>query len=203
MLVNINQLNNLFANKKFNVDNYVDPLNTSMEKYNINTSLRISMFLAQVLFESNYFTEIVENLNYSANGLLKTFPTHFNSQQVEMYAYHAEMIGNRVYANRMGNNNEYSGDGYKFRGRGLIQLTGKENYQHLANDLNMTLDNVVNYLEGPYGACMSAAWFWNNHKLNDYADRKDINGCTKIINGGYNGLEERKQIYNNALKIFG
>lgn len=182
---------------------YVDALNHTFEQFEINTPSRISMFLAQVGHESGGLMHIEENLNYRADRLPVIFPRYFRDVDPNAYAKNPEKIANRVYSNRMGNGPESSGDGYRFRGRGLIQLTGKSNYEHFARDLNMSLDDAVHYLGTPEGACMSAGWFWHTNHLNTFADRGDVVGCTKRINGGTIGLADRQAHYQEAMHIFG
>ncbi len=177
-------------------------LQKTFDTYQINTPDRMHIFLAQTLFESNYFTEIKENLNYSENGLLATFPTHFTSAEAAAYARQPEKIANRVYANRMGNGDEASGDGWRYRGRGLIQLTGKENYQDFANATGMNLADMPPYLETPEGACMSAGWYWSTHGLNALADGDEFTEITLRINGGYNGLAVRKALWTRVVTAF-
>lgn len=166
-------------------------------QYEINTTNRRAGFLAQCAHESNNFTIKEENLNYSSDGLLKVFPKYFTNKGIsDSYAKQPEKIANRVYANRMGNGNETSGDGYKYRGRGYIQLTGKDNYSAFAKFKNITLDECVNYLSTIEGAVESALWYWNTHNLNKYCDNDDILGMTKAINGGTIGLDDRTAKYN-------
>lgn len=171
----------------------VSSLDTLAEKYEINSALRLSHFLAQTAHESGGFTAIVENLNYSADSLSKIFHKYFTDVDPNDYARQPEKIANRVYANRMGNGDEESGDGYKFRGRGLIQLTGKNNYSAMASDLGIDVDQCSEYLETPEGAVESAAWFWNKNGLNKLADADDVVAVTKRINGGTIGLEDREK----------
>jgi len=185
------------------IDSFVEPLNKAMEHFEINTTERVAMFLAQVGHESAGLTATKENLNYKAATLTKIFPKYFHDRDPEEYAHQPEKIANLVYSNRMGNGDEDSGDGYKYRGRGLIQLTGHDNYKHFADSMGMDIDEAVSYLEGPEGAAMSAAWFWNSRKLNAVADAGDVTHATKLINGGTIGLEERKALYEEALEIFG
>lgn len=177
---------------------FVIPLNKTMAKYDITTRNRRAMFLAQVGEESEQFRLIEEMLNYSAEGLLATFPTHFNDDSAKLYAHDAISIANIVYSNRMGNGNIASGDGFKFRGRGLIQITGRHNYSLVAKDFAMGLDDVIKYMETVEGATISAGWFWNIEKANHLADQEDIKAVTKAINGGYNGLENRVRFYQKA-----
>ena len=180
------------------------PLNEVLEFYEINTPKRISMFLAQVGHESAGMSVMEENLNYSAQGLNKIFPKYFirAGREANAYARKPEKIANIVYANRMGNGPPESGDGYRYRGRGFIQLTGKSNYSAFAADMEMTLEEVVPWLETAEGAAWSAGWFWYSRDLSQWADKGDILTVTKKINGGTIGLEDRKHHYEEALHIF-
>jgi len=167
---------------------------TLFEKYGINTPLRIAHFMAQIEHESG-LKPISENLNYSAIGLLKTFPKYFkNSKEASVYSNTPEKIANRVYANRMGNGTFESGEGWKYRGRGFIQITGKENYFRLANDTDLDCLKNPDLLLEEANAMISALWFWNLKGLNALADKNDIIGITKKINGGLNGIEHRKEL---------
>lgn len=182
-------------------------LNDLLPKYNVNSPQRIAAFIAQCSHESAYFTRLIENLNYSAKGLIATWPRRFTTTELaNKYARQPEMIANFVYANRMGNGDEASGDGWKYRGRGLIQLTGKYNYDKFARQVGMNpenLDEVCYYLETKQGAAEAACLFWSNKNLNDYADVDDIKGMTKVINGGLLGLAEREENYTKALTVLG
>ena len=185
------------------LEGYIEPLNTVAEYYDMNVNpTRLAGFLAQTAHESGGFTDIKENLNYSAKGLRGTFGKYFpNDEIANQYAKKPQMIANRVYANRMSNGDEASGDGYRFCGRGLIQLTGRANYTKFAQDLSMSLEDTIAYLETPNGAVASAGWFWDNNKLNQYCDRDDFVTLTKRINGGTIGLEDRKHHYQIALNL--
>lgn len=170
--------------------------------YSIDTNERIAAFLAQCAHESNNFNAIKENLNYKAVSLLKVFPKYFKTQEkANQYAHNQEMIANCVYANRMGNGNEQSGDGFKYCGRGLIQLTGHDNYQAFADSIECSIDSLPEYLATFEGAVQSAAWFWETNNLNVLADTQDILALTKRINGGTIGLEDRIKHYNHALEV--
>lgn len=177
------------------------PLVAAMNEFGINTPKRQAMFLAQCAHESGSFGRIEENLMYRAETLLKVFPKYFKTlAEAQKFERKPEKIANRVYGGRMGNGPESSGEGYKYRGRGLIQLTGKDNYTACGKDLKMDLHAKPDYLLTAEGAARSAAWFWSKNGLNKYADEGDITGCTKRINGGTIGLEERKKFYEHALK---
>lgn len=203
MLVTREQLHSLFeTTKSAIIDKFVEPLNETLEKFEINTPARIAMFFAQIGHESGGLNIVEENLNYRPERLQVIFPKYFAGVDTSQFAHHPEKIANRVYANRMGNGPESSGDGYKFRGRGLIQLTGHDNYAHFAEAMGMSIDEAVEYMQTPAGACMSAGWFWHTHGLNQFADHHDCLGATKRINGGTIGLHEREEIYKEALELF-
>lgn len=172
--------------------------------YQIDTPERVAAFLAQCAHESGGFTALQENLNYRAVTLRKVFPKYFQSDELaQQYAGKPEAIANRVYANRMGNGDEASGDGYKYRGRGLIQLTGKDNYFWFASSLEISPEEAAEYTQTFEGAAQSACWFWETNNLNQWADRGDLLTMTKRINGGTIGLEDRKKHYEHALHILG
>lgn len=172
-------------------------------EYLINTKLRVAHFFAQTCHESNNFMILEECLKYSSEGLMKTFPKYFpNVTIANQYARDEKKIANRVYANRMGNGDEKSGDGYTFRGRGLIQVTGKSNYQQYARDTGQSLENAVDHLCHPHGGLESACWYWHTRGLNSLADSNNILSITRKINGGTIGLEDRTSKYNKYIKLF-
>lgn len=177
----------------------IDGLVKTINKYNISENeKRIAMFLAQVIHESGGFKFKKENLSMSAERICKIWPKRFSTiESAQEFAFNPEKLANKVYSNRMGNGPEDSGDGFKYIGRGFIQLTGKSNYQNFADSHNMSLDEVISYLETDEGACESAGWFWNLRGLNPYADMEDIITVTKRINGGLIGLEERTHLYKS------
>ena len=187
------------------LEKFVDPMNYVAEHYDMyENPRRCAGFLAQIAHESGGFNAVIENLNYSAKGLMTTFKKYFPTEELaKQYERKPEMIANRVYANRMSNGDEASGDGFRFRGRGLIQLTGRANYTKFANDLGISIDDTVAYLETPNGAVSSAGWFWDNNKLNQYCDKDDFVTLTKRINGGTIGLEDRQHHYQLALQLLG
>lgn len=178
------------------------PLNETFAEFDINTELRAAAFLAQAGHESANFTTFRENLNYSAQGLLATFPKYFHTlAEANKVARNPQKIANIVYANRMGNGSVASGDGYAFRGRGAIQLTGRATYTAFARDMQMTVSEAVSFCETPQGAIMSAGWYWGSRNLNRFCDARDFRGLTKAINGGYNGLDHREYLYEAALRV--
>ncbi len=175
-----------------------------LPEYQIDTPQRMAAFLAQCAHESGNFVFIKENLNYRWQSLRKIFPKYFPTDQLaQQYEKQPERIANRVYANRMGNGPEESGDGWQFCGRGLIQLTGRDNYNWFAASLGITPEEASEYMETFEGAAQSACWFWENNNLNAWADKGDILMLTKRINGGTIGLEDRKKHYEHALHVFG
>jgi putative chitinase len=175
-----------------------------LPEYGINTPQRIAAFIAQCAHESGNFRMLKENLNYRAVTLRKIFPKYFPTDEIAaQYAGKQEKIANKVYGNRMGNGDEASGDGFRYCGRGLIQLTGKENYSWFAASLQMPVEDVPEYLGTFEGAVQSACWFWEENKLNQWADKGDILTLTKRINGGTIGLEDRIKHYNHALHVLG
>ena len=184
------------------LDRYVEPLNKVGEHFGLfENPKRMAAFLAQVAHESGSFNFTKEGLNYSAQSLTKTFRKYFPTiESAQAYARKPAKIASKVYANRMGNGPESSGDGYKFCGRGLIQLTGKQNYTRFAKSIDKTLDETIAYLETAEGAVASAAWFWDANKLSVYADKGDFVGLTRRINGGTIGLADRQHHYQVAIK---
>lgn len=179
-------------------------------KYNINTSLRIASFMAQCAHESNDFRNLEENLNYSVDNLLKIFPRYFGKGKADpaAYARNPEKLANYVYmdANRSKQGalgNTRPGDGWKFRGGGIKQLTGRNNYSVFGKDIGMTADEAADYVRTKKGAFESACWFWKKNKLEKFADADDIVGMTKKINGGTIGLEDRRSRYTRAKSILG
>jgi putative chitinase len=199
----VDKLAQCINNSKIN--EWYDHIVQVLPDYEINTVNRIACWLAQMGHESGNFKFVVENLNYSANGLRSVFGKYFPTDALaQQYQRQPEKIANKVYANRMGNGDEASGDGWKFRGRGIIQITGKNNYvncsQTLYGDANILLDNPDILCEID-GAVRSACWFWNSRQLNDWADNLDNLTITKKINGGTHGLADRDQRLQKNLKV--
>ena len=202
----LDQLKQLLPKNPY-VTNWHHALAQLLPDYEINTPQRIAAFIAQCAHESGGFTALKENLNYKAATLRKIFPKYFPDDAIANdYASRPnkqEAIANRVYANRMGNGDEASGDGFRYCGRGLIQLTGKSNYQAFADSLEMNVEDVPAYLATSEGAAQSACWFWEANNLNQWADKGDILTLTKRINGGTIGLEDRIKHYEHALHVMG
>ncbi|KEX95159.1 glycoside hydrolase family 19 [Pseudomonas putida] len=183
---------------------WADPLNDACERNQITTQLRLAAFLAQIGHESGRLSVVVENLNYSAQGLMKTWPSLFDAKLAAEYARQPERIANVAYNARMGNT--APGDGWKYRGRGLIQITGKNNYAACGEGLGMDLLTTPSLLETPKGAALSAAWYWDSRNLNALADIGDIQNIGSLINTGRrgrvpNGAAERLALYQVALKV--
>jgi putative chitinase len=189
------------------IDQWCSALNQLLPDYGIDTPQRVAAFLAQCAHESGNFVFLKENLNYRAASLRKIFPKYFPDDAIaNQYASlpnKAEAIANRIYANRMGNGPEESGDGYRYCGRGLIQLTGRNNYEAFADSIESTPEEVSEYLQTFEGAVQSACWFWESNNLNQFADTDDIKTMTRRINGGFIGLEDRIKHYEHARHVFG
>ena len=184
------------------VPQWFEALSSILPEYEINTPERVAAFLAQTAHESGGYKALKENLNYRAATLRKVFPKYFPTDELaEQYAGKQEMIANRVYGNRMGNGPEESGDGFRYCGRGLIQLTGKDNYTAFAESIETPVEELPEYLATFEGAVQSACWFWETNNLNQWADKGDILTLTKRINGGTIGLEDRIKHYNHALHV--
>jgi putative chitinase len=203
-MITVSQLKQLLPKNPY-VDHWHHALEQLFPDYDINTPKRMAAFIAQCSHESGGFMILKENLNYKAATLRKIFPKYFpNDQIAQDYASRPNKqvaIASKVYANRMGNGDEASQEGWKFCGRGLIQLTGKSNYQAFADSLEMNINDVPEYLATFEGAAQSACWFWETNKLNQWADAGDILTLTKRINGGTIGLEDRKKHYDHALHV--
>jgi putative chitinase len=183
---------------------WYNALEQLLPQYQIDTPQRLAAFLAQCAHESGNFVFIKENLNYKWQSLRKVFPKYFPTDALaQQYEKQPERIANKIYANRMGNGPEESGDGYRFCGRGLIQVTGCDNYSWFAASLDISPEEASEYMETFEGAAQSACWFWETNNLNQWADRGDIVTLTKRINGGTIGLEDRQKHYNHALHVFG
>ena len=183
---------------------WLEPLKETFEKYNINTTKRQAAFLGQCMHESNNFKTLTENLNYSARGLMATWPRRFPTEEIaNQYHRQPEKIANRVYGGRMGNGPEESGEGWLYRGRGLKQLTGKENYERCGSGLGVDLVSNPDWLLDPKYAALSAGWFWNRKQLNDLADSGDYKEMTRRINGGLIGYEDRVAQIEFAKKVLG
>ena len=196
-MINANQLDSLHISPV-----WVDALNATFERFDISSNLRKAAFIGQCGHECGNFRILEENLNYRAETLMKLWPKRFPTLEfANQYAKNPKKIANMVYANRMGNRDEASGDGYRFRGRGCIQLTGHANYYHAGQALGEDFVMQPELVATPQYAALSAGFFWNTQKLNQYADTKDLRTMTKKINGGYIGLNDREKHFNQALAV--
>ena len=189
------------------LDHWYHALEQALPDYDINTPQRVAAFIAQCAHESGGFRALKENLNYKAATLRKIFPKYFpDDATANHYASlpnKQEAIANRVYGGRMGNGPEASGDGFRYCGRGLIQLTGKQNYQNFADSIETPVEDIPEFLATFEGAVQSACWFWEANNLNQWADKGDILTLTKRINGGTIGLDDRIKHYEHALHVLG
>jgi len=183
------------------IDEWYSAMEVLLPKYDINTPKRVAAFISQCAHESLNFTVLEENLNYSTSALLRVFPKYFRGRDPSAYARKPEAIANVVYSNRMGNRSEKSGDGWTFRGRGVIQLTGSNNYHAFSKYIGKSIQDTIRYLGTKQGALESACWYWTTNDINSVADTGDVKRVTRIINGGYNGLEDRQNHYNHAIKV--
>jgi len=202
MQITKEQLSQLIPKNPY-IDQWFEALSVLLPDYEINTPNRIAAFIAQCAHESASFTALHENLNYRSETLSKVWPKKFPASIAQQYAHKPEAIANHAYASRMGNGDEASGDGWRYCGRGLIQLTGKDNYTAFADSIGITPEEVSDYVQTFEGAAQSACWFWESNNLNQYADSGDIETMTKRINGGTLGLEDRKKHYEHAKHILG
>ena len=183
---------------------WLKPLEDTFAKYDISTPKRQAAFIGQCAHESANFKTLEENLNYKPESLMRVWPSRFPDLQTAMkYAHNPEAIANKVYGGRMGNGQEETGDGWKYHGRGLIQLTGKENYANCGSGIGVDLLSNPNLLNTPEYAALSAGWFWNKKGLNSLADAGDFETMTKRINGGTLGLDDRKAKIAKALSVLG
>jgi putative chitinase len=196
------QLQSIIGNNP-DLDGWYEALSSVLPTYDIDSPQRVAAFIAQCTHESGGFKRLKENLNYKWESLRRVFPKYFATDELaQEYAHKQEQIANRVYGGRMGNGDESSGDGFRYCGRGLIQLTGKNNYTKFAESVDMAVEEVPALLETFEGAVKSACWFWKTNNLNQYADTGDILTMTKRINGGTIGLEDRIKHYNHAVEVF-
>jgi putative chitinase len=186
------------------VAQWYSALNMILPDYGIDTVPRVAAFVAQCAHESANFKFLKENLNYKAESLMRVWPSRFPNMDVaRQYAMQPEKIANKVYSDRMGNGPESSGDGWRYAGKGLIQLTGRDNYTRFAESIETPVEEIPDYLGTFEGAVQSACWFWEVNNLNQWADAGDILTLTKRINGGVIGLEDRKKHYAHALHVLG
>jgi len=199
MSINAEQLKRLHIDAK-----WVDPLNETFERFGISTKNQQACFIAQCGHESGNFRLLEENLNYKAATLMKLWSKRFPTMEIaSQYAGQPRKIANKVYSGRMGNRDEASNDGWMMRGRGLVQLTGADNYHHASKALGVDLVTQPDLVATPKYAVLTAGWFWSTHKCNPPADSLDHTRLTKIINGGTIGLDDRIKHTNQALQVLG
>jgi putative chitinase len=180
---------------------WVDQIKNACKKYNIDTVREVACFLAQSSHESGGFTRLTENLNYSAKRLTQVWPKRFPTLAIaNQYAKNPQKLANNVYANRMGNGAPATGDGYRFRGQGLFQLTGRSNYTAFAKSIGMTVEKASEYIGTREGAAMSAAWYFDENGLDRLAATPGVEDETRAINGGLNGFPERKKHFDAIVK---
>ena len=182
---------------------WLKPLEDTFAKYGIDTPKRQAAFIGQCGHESNSFKVLEENLHYSAQALMRVWPSRFDQATADKYANNPEMIANKVYGGRADLGNSQDGDGWKFHGRGVIQLTGRSNYQVCGDALGQPFTSQPELLLEPEWACLSAGWFWNKKSLNALAESEDWTTMTKRINGGTLGLDDRINRIHKAMDILG
>ena len=195
--MDINQLNALKIEEI-----WLNPINKVFDKYEINTPLRQAAFIGQCQHESVNFKRLEEDLNYSSERLCQVFPNRFKSiAEASPYNYNPIKIGNKIYSDRLGNGDEASGDGYRFRGRGIIQITGRNLYSVASSDLGADFVKNPELVATPLYAALTAGWYWNRNSLNLLADHKEYTTMTKRINGGLNGIDSRISKIEEAFRI--
>jgi putative chitinase len=196
-MVNNEQLRQMHINP-----DWVDPLNETFERFDISTPIRQACFIGQAAHESGNFKKLQEGLSYSAERLMVIWPKRFPTLEIaQKYARNEKALANNVYANRMGNRDEASGDGYRFSGKGLFQLTGHANFYHAGQALDVDLVMQPELVLTPKYAALTAGWFWSTQKLNQFADARDYKTMCKRINGGFIGLEDREKHIKHAFSI--
>jgi putative chitinase len=189
--------------KKLHIgEQWADALNATFQRFNIDTPVRQASFIGQCGHECGNFKVLEENLNYRAEVLMRLWKSRFPTLEIaNEYARNPKKIANKVYASRMGNRDEASGDGYRFRGRGCIQLTGHANYYHAGKACDVDFVMEPDLVATPQYAAMTAGWFWDTHKLNQFADVRDFKTMTKKINGGFIGLDDRIKHIEHAMQV--
>ena len=201
MELTLQHLQAIIGNNPY-LEHWYEALSKALPDYEINTPQRLAAWFGETKVESANYTAIKENLNYRPESLVRLWKSHFPTMEIaNQYAHNPEAIANRAYCNRMGNGDESSGDGWKFCGRGLIQLTGRDNYLAFADSLQISVDDAAQYLETFEGCVQSACWFWENNNLNALADQGNIDAISKKVNGGTEGLENRRNFYQQALQV--
>lgn len=208
-MLTLAQLNKIMPNAGSRAEQFIVPLNQAMEQFQINTKIRQAAFLANIAHESAQLTCMEENLNYSAAALTRVWPSRFPASIATFYERQPQKIANRAYANRMGNGDEDSGDGWRYRGAGLFELTGADNQTACAKYFNMSKEDMPAWLRTPLGACLSAGWFWQRAAVDQNADSGDFDGVCDKINIGRKtsrvgdaiGYADRRHFYDIALQV--
>lgn len=180
---------------------FLAPVEETCRSFQITTPLRLAHFLAQTAHESARYTALVENLNYGAAGLLATWPSRFDAATAAAFARQPERIANRVYADRMGNGPEVSGDGWRFRGRGILQVTGRASYRAIGEFLGEDLETEPDLLSTPRLAALAAGWYWSARGINALCDIDDAVAVTEAVNGGRHGLEQRLELLGQVKAV--
>lgn len=201
MIVTPEQLRQILPQAGSRAFTFCGPINQAMAEFVIESARQAASFIAQVGHESRQLQACEENLNYSAEALVRIWPKRFDAAVAARCARHPELIANRAYANRYGNGDEDSGDGWRYRGRGLIQITFRDNYASCGAALDLDLVGQPELLLDPANAARSAGWFWKDHGLNAAADAGDVALQTRLINGGTLGLAERQALVDRALEV--
>lgn len=202
MIITADELTQIMPLAGAHVQTYLDPLNEAMQEFAIDNPDRIAAFIAQLAHESAQLSRVEENLNYSAERLTQVWTVRFPSLAVALpYSHNPQRLANHVYANRLGNGDEASGDGWRFRGAGLIQLTGRENQTRCATFFRVPVPTVGDWLRSPEGAARSAAWFWWTRGLSSLADTGQFTFITRRINGALVGLDERCKFWETAKDV--
>ena len=198
-MINADQLHRLGIGAE-----WVDPLNDTFHRFNINSNEEQACFIGQFSYESNHFKSLEENLNYRPETLMQLWSKRFPSMDEAMkYAHKPQLIANHIYSNRMGNRDEASGDGWRFRGSAICQLTGHDNFYHAGQALGIDLVANPDLARTHKWAAPIGGWFWSTHGCNRLADAKDYNGLTKVINGGLFGAEQRIAVMRQAEQVLG
>jgi putative chitinase len=188
--------------RREDLERYTPHIGAAMDEFAIYTPRRQAAFLANVAWATGCLRWMVESLSYSADGLRRLFPQHFDDKNAPFYAGQSMRVANRVYAHRMGNGNELSGDGYRYRGRGLLHLTGRERYRKCGLLLELPLERQPDLLLDPVPACRSGAWVWATEKnLNGHADMGDFEYICQRLTGGLDGYQDRSSYYETALEV--
>lgn len=188
-------LKQIIPHPTYSLDVWYQALNDLLPKFEINTRNRVAAFLTHTMYDSSDYSCLRETVNYSSSVLLRLWSRYFNEVTAKAYGNKPEAIANKIYANKMGNGPESSGDGWKYRSGGLIPLSGKQVYAAFAQFAGMDVDDAIDYIETPKGAVHSACWYWKLTNMNELADAEDISSMTKKITGGTIGIDDRIHNY--------